>query len=160
MEQFEQTRYRLPNSVFINENGSFRDESAGSGADFQRPRAHRGAAFADFNGDGKIDVVVSSLGDPAELWENITETDGDWLIVKLEGVKANRDGIGARVKWGNQWNIMTSAVGYASSSYSGVHFGAPRTSASDTLEILWPGGKSQVVTHVETRQILVVREEP
>ncbi len=141
VEQFEQTRYRLSNSVFVNENGSFRDGSANAGADFQRARAHRGAAFADFNGDGRIDVVVSSLGDPAELWENITESDGEWLIVKLEGVKANRDGIGARVKWGKQWNIMTSAVGYASSSHSGVHFGAPKTNAADTLEILWPGGK-------------------
>ncbi len=162
VEQFEAARYRLANSIFVNENGVFRDGSAEAGPDFQTPRAHRGAAFADFNGDGKIDVVVSSLGEPAELWENITETEGEWLIVKLIGVKANRDGIGARVKWGNQWNLMSSAVGYASSSHFGVHFGwgTGGGRAPDSVEVLWPGGKKQFVTGVTSRHMLVIREQP
>lgn len=160
VEQFEPTQYRLANRVFINERGIFRDGSPDAGADFQTRRAHRGVAFADFNGDGKIDVVVSSLLDPAELWENITETDGDWLIVKLQGVKANRDGIGARLKWGNQWNAMTTNIGYSSSSNFGVHFGAPKGQAPDTLEVWWPGGKKQVVTGVKPNQVLLVKQEP
>jgi len=160
VEQFEPTQYRTPNLVFLNDKGVFHDGSADAGPDFQVPRAHRGVAFADFNGDGKIDAVVSSLLDPAELWENVTETDGDWLIVKLEGVKANRDGIGAKLKWGNQWNIMTTGAGYSSSSHFGVHFGVEKGRGSDTLEIEWPGGKKQVVTGVKPRQVLVVRETP
>ena len=119
-----------------------------------------GANFADFNGDGKIDVVVSSLGEPAELWENVTETDGEWIIIKLEGVKANRDGIGARIQWGSQWNVMSSAVGYASSSHFGVHFGAPKGQGSASLEVWWPGGKKQVVPGVASRLLSVVRELP
>jgi hypothetical protein len=160
VEQFEPTQYRLANRVFINEHGFFRDGSPEAGADFQTRRAHRGVAFADFNGDGKIDVVVSSLREPAELWENITETDGDWLIVKLQGVKANRDGIGARLKWGNQWNSMTTNIGYSSSSHFGVHFGAPKGQAPDTLEIWWPGGRKQVVTGVKLNRVLLVKQDP
>jgi hypothetical protein len=160
VEQFEASRYRLPNSIFINENGVFRDGSADAGPDFQAARAHRGAAFADFNGDGRIDVVVSALGEPAELWENVTEPPGEWLVVKLTGVKCNRDGIGARVRWGNQWNLMTTAVGYASSSHCGVHFGAPAGQAAGSLEIWWPGGKKQVVTDLSPRHISNIREEP
>ncbi len=159
VEQFEPTQYRLPNRIFINEHGIFRDGSPEAGAGFQTRRAHRGVAFADFNGDGKIDVVVSALGDPAELWENITETDGDWLIVKLQGVKANRDGIGARLKWGNQWNAMTTNIGYSSSGHSGVHFGVPKGQAPDTLEIWWPGGRKQVVSGVKPNQVLLVKQE-
>lgn len=160
VEQFEPTRYRLPNAIFINEKGIFRDGSSEAGPDFQVPRAHRGLAFADFNGDGKLDAVVSALMDPAELWENVTETDGDWLIVKLQGVKANRDGIGARLKWGGQWNVMTTSIGYSSSGHFGVHFGVPKGQGADTLEIWWPGGKRQVVNGVKPRQVLVVREAP
>lgn len=166
VEQTEPTRYRLPNAIFINEKGTFRDGSAEAGPDFQIPRAHRGMAVADFDGDGKLDVVVASLMDPAELWQNTTESDGDWLIVKLQGVKANRDGIGARLKWRGQWNQMTTSVGYASSGHFGVHFGAPKAPVidkmdlADTLEIWWPGGKRQLVTGVKPRQVLVVKQEP
>ena len=87
------------------------------------PQAHRGAAFGDFNGDGRIDVVVSALGEPAELWENRTANAGNWIAFRLTGTKSNRDGIGARIRVGKQWNEMTSAAGYASSSLSAVHFG-------------------------------------
>ena len=60
MESFEAAKYKLPNSVFVNlGDGMFRDVSGEVGSDFQKSRAHRGAAFADLNGDGKIDIVVT-----------------------------------------------------------------------------------------------------
>ena len=160
VEQFEPTQYRLSNHIFLNVKGTFQDGTADAGPDFQRRSAHRGVAFADFNGDGKIDVVVASLREPAELWENISETTGDWLIVKPQGVKSNRDGIGAVVRWGEQWNQMTTVVGYSSSGHFGVHFGVPKGQAADVLEIWWPGGKKQAVTGVKPNQVLVVKEEP
>ncbi len=160
VEQFEATRYRLPNAILINERGTFRDGSADAGPDFQVPRAHRGMAVADFNGDGKPDVVVASLMDTAELWENVTATDGDWLIVKLRGVQSNRDGIGARLQWRGQTNTMTTSIGYASSGHIGVHFGAPKAQQGDTLEIWWPGAKKQTLTGVKPRQVLLVRQDP
>ena len=62
------------------------------------PRRHRGAAVADFNGDGKLDVVVTALSAPAEIWINDSPGKSHWLEFALQGTKSNRDGIGARIK--------------------------------------------------------------
>jgi len=70
--------------------------------------------------------VVSSLGEPAELWENTSPSANHWIIFKMLGGRSNRDGIGARIRMGNQWNQMTTAVSYGSSSDFGVHFGLAR----------------------------------
>src|SRR5258708_30251917 len=88
VEQFEPTRYKLPNSLFLNEKGGFRDVSAEAGAEFQAPRAHRGAAFADFNGDGRIDVAAFCRGEGAELWGNVSPGDGEGLMVTRGGAHA------------------------------------------------------------------------
>jgi hypothetical protein len=156
VEQFEPTRYRLPNAILINEKGVFRDGSADAGPDFQVPRAHRGLAFADFNGEA-LDAVVA-LMDPAECGR--TSRKRMVLADREVAGKSNRDGIGARLKWGAQWNVMTTSIGYSSSGHFGVHFGAPKGQSPDTLEIWWPGGKKQIVTGVKPRQVLTVREEP
>src|SRR5262249_7027686 len=68
VEKFEPAVYREPNSVFANSGGTFEDVSTAAGLTLVK--AHRGAAFADFDGDGRIDAVVSSLGEPTELWHN------------------------------------------------------------------------------------------
>lgn len=159
VEQLSAAHYRQPNSIFANlGDGTFWDVSLTAGDGFQLPRAHRGCAFADFDNDGKIDVVVSSLQDPAELWQNVSPSQNHWIILKLVGTKSNRDGIGARVRIGKQHNHMTSAVGYASSSHLGVHFGLGRTSKIDEVEIRWPSGIVQVLRDVATNQRLEVRE--
>lgn len=159
VEAFEATQYRQHNSVFLNRgNGTFEDVSSSAGPEFLVPRAHRGCAFADFNNDGRVDVVVSSLGDTPELWENISPEDNTWLILKLTGTKSNRDGIGAEIRVGNQYNHMTSAVGYASSSHFGVHFGTGAMKQVDRIDIKWPSGIRQQLANVRTNQILKVRE--
>jgi hypothetical protein len=158
-EQFEAAQYKLHNSIFVNRgDGTFEDVSKIGESDFLAPRAHRGAAFADFNRDGKIDVVVTALGELPELWENVTPTDNTWLVFKLSGTKSNRDGIGARIRIADQSNHMTSAVGYASSSHFGVHFGTARLKEVPRVEIRWPSGVRQVLANVRTNQILHVRE--
>jgi hypothetical protein len=158
VEQFEPARYKEPNAVFRNlGNGTFADESAASGLNVVR--VHRGSAFADLNGDGKIDAVVSCLEEPAEIWENISPDGNNWIILKLVGVRSNRDGIGARIRIGNQYNQMTSAVSYASSSHAGVHFGLGKLEKIPRIEIRWPSGVVQTLADVKANQTLTVREQ-
>jgi hypothetical protein len=153
------TAYEQANSIFIDaHDGTFVDGSAGAGADFQKPRAHRGAAFADFDNDGKVDVVTSSLGGQAELWENVSPGSNNWIIFKLVGTRSNRDGIGASVRLANQTNHMSAAVGYASSSHFGVHFGLGRARRVPRVEIRWPSGVVQSLTDMAANQVLEVRE--
>jgi hypothetical protein len=156
---FEATPYKLPNSVFLNRgDGTFSDGSRDAGPDFQVAAAHRGCGFADFNNDGRIDVVVAPLQEPAELWENVSPADNSWLILKLTGTKSNRDGIGAVVRIGKQFNHMTSAVGYVSSSHFGVHFGTGQTKHIDEIEVIWPSGIHQTLKDVAVNQVLKVVE--
>src|ERR1035437_2711814 len=160
VEAFEATEYRQHNSVFRNlGDGRFEDVSAGAGTGFlQAARAHRGCAFADFNNDGRIDVVTSSLGDRPEIWENVSPGAKTWLILKLRGTKSNRDGIGTVVRIGNQTNHMTTRVGYASSSHFGIHFGTGQRKEVERIEIRWPSGIRQTLRNVKTDQVLEVRE--
>jgi hypothetical protein len=113
--------YVLPNLLLRNKgNLIFEDVSAKAGYGFSVPAAHRGSAFGDFNNDGEIDIVVTVLNGPPELLMNRTKGQNHWVILKLIGVKSNRDGLGARVKvtttHGDQYNEATTAVGYNSSS--------------------------------------------
>ena len=169
IERFEQTAYALPNSVFRNlGDGTFGDVSGPAGLSSGPPRAHRGAAFADFDADGRVDVVVTSLQAPAELWANRSADGGHWLAVRLIGSRSNRDGIGAVVtisarsdpRWSRQWNHMTTAVGYASSTLAPVHFGTGAARVLDTVEVRWPSGTVQVLRDVEADQVITVRETP
>ena len=159
IERFEASLYRQANSIFRNlGDGTFDDVSSSAGPEFQTRRAHRGAALADFNNDGRIDIAVSCLGEPAEVWENTTSGAGNRLLLKLRGTKSNRDGIGAVVRLGGQHNHMTTAVGYASSSHSGVHFGLGSAGRVPEIEIRWPSVTVQVLKDVSADQVLAVTE--
>ena len=123
---------------------------------------HRGCAFGDLDGDGRIDVVVTALGQDAEIWMNRSEKSGHWLDLSLRGTKSNRDGIGARIKVvtkdGAQYNHMTTSVGYASSSDGPVHFGLGLENHADLVEIHWPSGIVQTLKDVSADQVLKVIE--
>jgi hypothetical protein len=157
VELFEPAVYKEPDGLLMNlRNGTFSDVSQAGG--LTEVKAHRGAAFADLDGDGRVDVVVASLGEPVEIWHNVSENRNHWLKLKLEGTKSNRDGIGARVRIGNQWNEMTSAMSYASSSLDGVHFGLGAVEVAEKVEIMWPSGKKQVLDNVKADRVVTVRE--
>ena len=103
IEQFEASPYLEPNRVYRNTGkGRFADVSATVGDAFQQPAAHRGAVAADLDGDGRLDVVTTALGGPAEIWKNVSTSTGHWLEVRLVGTARLRDGIGARVRVGTQ----------------------------------------------------------
>ena len=129
----------------------------------QRPRAHRGCAFGDMDNDGRVDVVVSVIGEPPEVLYNLTAGAGHWLELRLEGTKSNRDGLGATVKLTGesgrvQYNHATTAVGYASSSDKRVHFGLGTDRVAREIEIRWPSGTTQILTGVTADKTLEVRE--
>ena len=156
VDAFEASVYREPDMVFANDYGKFRDVSATAGLD--SVQAHRGAAFADFDGDGRIDAVVSALGASAELWRNITPQPGHWMIVRLRGTTDNRDGIGSRIRIGNQVNEMTTTAGYASSADWGVHFGLADLATVPKIEIRWPNGTVQTLANVVADRVLSVTQ--
>ena len=150
------------NTVFRNLNGKWAalTEEAGFGA--LPPRRHRGAAVGDFNGDGKLDLVVAALSAPAEVWINDSPGTNHWLEFALQGTKSNRDGIGARIRvtaaGKAQYNHMTTASGYASSSVGPVHFGLGDARVADEVEIRWPSGTVQTLRNVAADQIMQVKE--
>ena len=155
----ETTAWKQPNSLFINSGeGRFRDATAESGL-AGAAAVHRGCGVADFNNDGRLDIAVLVLGAQAELWQNETAPDHRWLIVRLVGTKSNRDGIGARVLVGNQVRTMTTAVGYASSSHAGMHFGLGKLTEVERVEVQWPSGARQTVERVKANQVIEIREK-
>jgi hypothetical protein len=153
----------LPNGLLRNNgNFTFTDASATAGAAFVAPKSHRGAAFGDFNNDGKIDIVVTAISDSPQLLMNTTKNGNHWILLRLVGTKDNRDGLGTRVKIttseGVQFNEATTAVGYNSSSDKRVHFGLGKATVVDKIELWWPTGVRQVLTQIKADQVLTVVE--
>ena len=151
------------NTVFRNlGGGTMAALTKEAGLEAAAPKRHRGTGQADFDGDGRIDVVVSALDKPAEIWMNRSPGGHHWLMLRLRGTKSNRDGIGARIKVVSasltQYNHVTTAVGYASSSAAPAHFGLGRDAVADLIEIYWPSGKVQTLEQVKAGQILQVIE--
>ena len=147
------------NSLFLNDGkGRFRDATAESGLAGE-VAVHRGCGVADFDADGRLDVVVLALGSRAELWKNESGAATRWLIVRLRGTKSNRDGIGARITIGNQTRLVTTSAGYASSSHAGAHFGLRDGPERVRVEVQWPSGGKQVVENVETNRVMVIEEK-
>ncbi len=123
---------------------------------------HRGAAFGDFDRDGRMDAVVTRLnGSPEILW-NRTPGAGHWLEFRLRGTRSNRDGIGAmihvRTAAGEQWNRVGTSVGYGGSSDRVVHFGLGADKTALEVSIAWPSGIRQVLKNVRADQFLAIEE--
>jgi hypothetical protein len=154
IEQFSGDRYLQANTLFLNRAG----EKFEAGPVFEDRHAHRGLVVADFDGDGKLDVVVTALGSPAELWLNRLASANHWLSIKLEGTHSNRDAIGATLRVNKQTNVRTSSAGYASSSLTPVHFGLSASVSVSELEIVWPDGNRQILRNLPVDRLVNVKQ--
>ena len=129
----------------------------------ERPSFSYGAAYADLDNDGKLDLVVNNIDEPAFIYQNIAPDDDahHYLTVKLEG-ESGRRGIGAQVvvtvAGQKQYIDGTPYRGFMSTVDDRVHFGLGRASRADSLEVVWPDGRCQVLTNVAADRIVVVRQ--
>jgi len=157
-------QYPERNSIFRNiGEGKFEDVTDQAGPDLQQIAPHRGVAFGDIDNDGRIDAVVTVLNGHTKLFHNVSSANNHWLILRLEGTKSNRMAIGAQLHLvtedgQSQWNEVTTAVGYASSSDSRVHFGVGQNRRVREIEIRWPSGVRQVLHDLDVDRITAVRE--
>jgi hypothetical protein len=164
VEEFSHRKSRHPNLLLRNLGGGrFADVGNQAGRDFQTAARHRGAAFGDFDGDGRVDIVVSRIGAPAELFRNVSAGEQHWLALRLRGRRSNRDGIGALLHVVGdagraQWNRVTTAVGYGSSSDRTVFFGMGADATARSIEIQWPSGVRQSLENIRCDRSIAVQE--
>jgi hypothetical protein len=155
-DRISSRKSRQPNMVFLNLGDGIFDAQTLPGE-----ALHRGAAFGDFDRDGRMDAAVTRLNQPPLVLYNRT-SGGHWIGLRLVGNRSNRDGIGARVhvttRAGSQWNRVTTSVGYAGSSDRVVHFGLGGESAVSAIEIEWPSGLRQSVTEVSADRYVTIEE--
>ena len=148
IEEFESTTYRQTNGVFRNVDGQFEDVSARAGPDFAVARANRGIGVGDFDGDGRLDLVVTVLGERPQLLRNVSSAGQQLDDAALSAGRATARASARVVQSGSQTDQMTTGVGYASSSDYGVHFGLGRRKTVDRVEMRWPSGVKQMLEHV------------
>jgi hypothetical protein len=156
--------YREPPLLLHNVAGKkFVDVSRASGKAFEERLVGRGLATGDLNNDGKIDVIVASNDGPAWILLNETPGANHWITLDLEGVKSNRDAIGANIKistkGGSQFATVTTGGSYQSSSDRRVHFGLGSESTVERIEVNWPSGITQILTNVSADRKVRIREE-
>jgi hypothetical protein len=122
----------------------------------------RGTAFADYDNDGDLDLLVTNLNTPCNLLRNDGGNQGAWLILKLVGTRSNRDAIGARVKVvaGNttQTREVRSGSSYLSQSDMRLHFGLGKYKQVERVEIRWPSGLEERLEGIGANQILTLVE--
>ena len=155
--------YRESPALLHNEQGKkFVDVSAASGSVFQQQWAARGMAIGDLNNDGKLDAVLTTNDGPAHVLLNETATANHWIMLRLVGVKSNRDAIGAEVRMltsaGEQFATVTTTGSYQSSSDKRLHFGLGSADSIREIDIRWPSGIRQVLTNQKADGILTITE--
>lgn len=155
--------YRQANKLYLNTGGPKLLPAGGSaGAAWQVRKSYRGAAFADFNNDGWMDVAVSALDDSPSLLINHGDRGSHWLLVKLQGKGRNRDGVGARLTVRAAGQTQTREVkaggSYASSSDLRAHFGLGSAKVVEELTVTWPSGRKTTLSRVPVDQILKIAE--
>lgn len=152
----------LDNYVFRNlGNLAFEDASASWGLNFTG--FTHGAALADLDADGDLDVVANNLNKPASVYENTGQAGGNWLKIHAEGPSGNPRGIGMKVTLEAndqpQYRQLVTSHGYYSAGPSELHFGLGNATEAHNLMVEWPDGKQQAIQRIEANVELRVRYE-
>jgi enediyne biosynthesis protein E4 len=159
-------KYAMPPHLFRNlGKGNFQEVTRNMGAGFAAPRVGRGAAYADINNHGRLDLLLSTNGGPAYLFENVATGDAALqksIRVKLVGTKSNRDGIGAVVKLSTggegQTQMLRSGSSYLSASELVLTFGLGRHDKADVIEVRWPSSQLDKLTDTAAGQTITITE--
>ncbi|MBS1819642.1 MAG: CRTAC1 family protein [Acidobacteria bacterium] len=156
-------QYKEPPLLFRNLGQKrFENATASVGQAFSRPIVARGAAYADIDHDGDLDVLLTSNHGPAYLYRNDGGNANNWVAVRTRGVKSNRDGIGAIVRVtsasGRQWSTVRSGSSYASQSDLVQTFGLGKDTVVSTIDVEWPSGAKDHLSNVPVKQIVTIEE--
>ena len=155
--------YAQPPHLFLNlGNGKFQDVVNTNGGDFAAPRVGRGLAFADFDRDGDVDLLLTTNNGPAYLFRNDLHSGSRALRLHLTGTKSNRDAIGAvvRIYHGGETQMRTVRGGssYLSQSELPLTFGVGKSDRVDRLAVEWPSGATQEFKNVSTAKAYELHE--
>ena len=161
----KRVKYAEPPHMFRNLGaGKFEETTDSLGAAFALPRVGRGAAYADIDNDGALDLLLTTNGGPAYLFHNTGGTNHS-LRFRLFGTKSNRDGIGAVVrvtagkdKLNTQSQMLRSGSSYLSQSELVLTFGLGALTQADAVEIHWPSGQVDKLAKVSGDQTVTVQE--
>ncbi len=151
---------KIANYGYKNINGlQFENKTVAWG--LNTPTFSTGAAYADLDNDGDLDLVINNLNGPAGVYENLVNKKANTLTVKFEGPDKNNDGIGAtlRLFYDNgkqQYYEHHPTRGYLSTDDPRAHFGLGKTNKIDSLEVSWPDSKQQLIQNVKVNQVLTV----
>ena len=157
---------KIPNYFFRNKGDlTFSDQTKDWG--FDTPTFSNGAAYADFDNDGDLDIVMNNINDYAHLYENKLNQQKDkpnYLRIKLVGTAQNPMGIGAKVSIyaaGQLYYAEQSVVrGYLSTSEAILHFGLGKVARVDSVQVIWPDGKLQELTKIAVNQVFELKYSP
>src|SRR5258708_1432828 len=155
--------FKQINSLFHNDGkGKLAETTKLAGSGFQTPYAGRGVAFADFDNDGNVDLVVGNNGDPPLLLHNGGGTGNHFVNFKLIGTKSNRDAMGARVRIRAgglpQMREIYGGGSYLSQSDLRANFGVGKNTRVESVEISWPSGQKHTFKHIDADKFYVLEE--
>jgi enediyne biosynthesis protein E4 len=155
--------YKQRKVVYRNlRNGRFADVTEQLGDPVTVPKAGRGAAFADFDNDGDIDIVVNNVHDAPDLYRLDQTGERHWIALKLVGTQSNRSAIGARVRLvtaeGAQLQEVRGGGSYYSQNDLRVHFGLGGARAIERIEVRWPNGREETWTELPIDRLHTLKE--